>query len=300
MQAGQPVARPSHLKPILRQASRLTARRSPAWITAPSTASASGQINSVTETDGDDYNWAESAGTTTPDAPTSLAIESGNRQLTLSWEKPSNLGSVSITGYVVQYRKTSETNWTTSTAANRESTDSQTSVTTYSNTITGLDYSTDYDLRVRADNDCYACRMRTTTTGRIATSQTIPDSPGNLEVTPGNEKLTLTWQAPAASGSISINGYAVQYKKTADANWTPLTALTPGTLGTTIGSLDNDVPYSVRVRATNLAVLDDGDDYNWASGSGTPVPDPSISIGHRGCEQHNSDGRDRNRHIGPH
>ena len=96
----------------------------------------------------------EYAGTTIPDAPTSLAAESGNRQLTLSWEKPSNLGSVSITGYVVQYRKTSETNWTTSTATNRESTDSQTSVTTFSNTITGLDYSTDYDLRVRADNDC--------------------------------------------------------------------------------------------------------------------------------------------------
>ena len=233
-------------------------------------------VNSVTETDEDDYNWAESAGTTIPDEPTALATKSGNRQLTLSWEEPSDLGSVSISGYVVQYRKTSETSWTTSGAANQESTDSQTSVTTYSNTITGLDFNADYDLRVRANNGV-TLQDDGDYNWADADGQTIPDSPGNLEVTPGNERLTLTWTAPPADGGLGINGFMVQYKKSADSSWTSLQALTPGTLETTIGSLENDVPYSVRVRAANEASLEDEEDYNWATDSGTPVPDPSIS-----------------------
>ncbi len=232
--------------------------------------------NSITKTNEEDYDWAESTGTTIPDVPTGLAVESGNQQLTLLWKEPADLGSVSISDYVVQYRKTSDTSWSTNSASNQESTDSQTSVTTYSNTITGLDYSTEYDLRVRADNDV-TLQDEANYNWAEKEGQTIPNSPGNLEVVPGNEQLTLSWDAPAASGSLIINGYVVQYKKTADSSWQSLSTLSASTVKTTIGSLDNDVPYSVRVRAVNIAVLEDEDGYNWANGSGTPVPAPIVT-----------------------
>ena len=231
--------------------------------------------NDVALQDDDGYNWTEGSETTLPDKPTSLAVESGNRQLTLSWEEPSDLGSVNISDYVVQYRKTSETSWTTSSATNQANTDSQTNITTYSNTFTALDYSTDYDVRVRADNGV-TLQDEDNYNWAEDDGQTIPNSPGNLEVTPGNEMLTLTWDAPADSGSISISSFIVQYKKTADSGWNSLTPLSASTLVATIGSLDNDDLYFVRVRAVNIAELDDEDDYNWARDEGTPVPSPSI------------------------
>ena len=225
---------------------------------------------------GDSYSWAAGSGTTLPDTPENLAVGSGNGQLTLSWEAPDETGGVAITGYVVQYRKTSESSWSTSSASNQESTDTQTSVTTYSNAITGLDQSTEYDLRVRADNGV-TLQDEDGYNWADDDGQTIPDAPSNLEVAPGNQKLTLTWEAPPASGSLSISGYIVQYKKTADISWTSLPVLSASALETTVGSLDNDVPYSVRVRAVNIATLDDEDDYNWVAGSGTPRPDPIVT-----------------------
>ncbi|MCY4577419.1 MAG: fibronectin type III domain-containing protein, partial [Chloroflexi bacterium] len=242
--------------------------------------------NSVTRTNEEHYIWAESAATTIPDVPTGLESESGNQQLTFSWEEPSVLGTVAISDYVVQYRKTSEANWSTSGATNGESTDSETSVTTYSNTITGLDYSTDYDLRVRADNGV-TLQDDDGYNWALFDGQTIPDSPGNFEVVPGDERLTLRWDAPADSGSLSIDGYVVQYKKADDSNavWATSSAAVASetdaqsnitTYSTTITGLENDVRYSVRVRAVNVATLDDDEGYNWATESETPVPSPSI------------------------
>ena len=233
-------------------------------------------VNSILRDDEEDYSWLTGTATTLPDKPASLAVKSGNQQLTLSWEEPADLGSVAITDYVVQYRKTSENSWTTSSTTNQGSTDSLTNVTTYSNTIPGLDYSTEYDLRVRADNGV-TLQDEDDYNWAEDGGPTIPDSPGNLLVTPGDEKLNLSWEAPPTTSGISIVGFIVQYRKTADTNWTSLNPLGASSLETTIGSLDNNVPYSVRVRAVNTAVLDDEDDYNWAAGSGTPVPDPSIS-----------------------
>ncbi len=232
--------------------------------------------NSITKTDEEDYNWATSTGTTLPDVPTELKSEPGNQRLTLSWKEPADLGSVTISDYVVQYRKTSDTGWSTSSAANEESTDSETSVTTYSNTITGLDHSTDYDLRVRADNGV-TLQDEEGYNWAIGDGQTIPGSPVNFEVVPGDEQLTLSWEAPADSGSLIITGYAVQYKKTADSSWSSLSALSASTLEKTISSLENDVRYSVRVRAVNIATLDDDEGYNWATDDdSTPDAIPGV------------------------
>ena len=219
----------------------------------------------------DNYSWANGTGTTLPDTPENLEVASGNGQLTVTWEEPSETGSVAITGYAVQYMKTSDPGWTSHTTI-----DAVSGTTSYDTIISSLVGSTDYEVRVRAvttvvltDEDDYNWAN--------GDGVTIPDSPVNLQVAPGNERLNLTWEAPTESNSISINGFIVQYKKTADSSWTSLTSLSAGTFGTTIGNLDNGDLYSVRVRAVNTAALADEEDYNWAEGSGTPVPDPSIT-----------------------
>ena len=93
------------------------------------------------------YNWAEGSGTTLPDVPANLEVTPGIRQLALSWGEPAETGTVAITGYVVEYKKTSETSWTSHTTVTADQ-----RTTPYDATISSLDSSAEYDIRVRADN----------------------------------------------------------------------------------------------------------------------------------------------------
>ena len=211
-----------------------------------------------------------------PGKPTDLEVAPGDRQLEVSWQAPEGDG-VGITGYEVEYRKDGEQTWTASSASVDEETDSQTDVTTYKSIISSLDVSTLYDVRVSAvnsstegDEDAYNWAEGSGTT--------LPDFPKSLEVTPGIEQLTLSWDEPAETGTVAITGYLVEYKKNTDDSWTSLTRLSASRFGATINGLDNDVFYDVRVRAVNIVVLDDDDDYNWATSDGTPVPDPGVSL----------------------
>ena len=229
-------------------------------------------VNTVVLDDDDYYNWAEGSGTTLPDLPVSLEVAPGIEQLTLSWDEPTETGPVAITGYVVEYKKTSDASWTSHTTVTAVS-----GTTTYETTISRLDFSTEYDVRVRAvntvvldDDDYYNWAEGSGTT--------LPDVPASLEITPGIEKLTVTWDEPAETGNVNIIGYFVQHKKNTDTGWTALSQLSASTFDATINGLENDVLYDVRVRAVNIVVLDDDDDYNWATSDDTPVPDPSVSL----------------------
>ena len=77
-----------------------------------------------------------------PGAPTNVAAEVGNGQLTVVWTAPSNIGSSPITGYQYRYKKTEEadatyTKWDDTGTAN-------------THTITDLDNDTEYTVQVRA------------------------------------------------------------------------------------------------------------------------------------------------------
>ena len=108
----------------------------------------------------------------------------------------------------------------------------------------------------------------------------------NLNVSPGDEKLILTWEAPSETDSADISEYVVEYKEGTAQTWTTnneaVETETSGgttTYSTTIPDLTNDTLHDVRVRANNGAELDDKDDYNWSDdATGTPVPNPSIGI----------------------
>ena len=77
-----------------------------------------------------------------PGAPTVTSVAKSNASLIVTWDAPTNTGPP-ITGYELQYKKTSESSWTPKSHTG-------TGVTA---TITGLDANTEYQVQVRASND---------------------------------------------------------------------------------------------------------------------------------------------------
>ena len=107
-------------------------------------------------------------------------------------------------------RRLPTTSWTSHTTVTAVS-----GTTTYETTISNLDFSTEYDVRVRANNgvtsDAYNWAEGSGTT--------LPDVPASLEVTPGNKQITLTWDEPTETGSVGITGYVVEYREKAAPAW---------------------------------------------------------------------------------
>ena len=206
---------------------------------------------------------------TKPGEPKDVTVTSGNQQLEVSWTKPD--GGDAVDSYKVQWKESAVSGWTTP---------SEEIVTDLTYTISDLDYGTEYTVRV------WAVNAEGETVSDEVDGSTIPDAPMNLNVSPGDEKLILTWEAPSETDSADISEYVVEYKEGTAQTWTTnneaVETETSGgttTYSTTIPDLTNDTLHDVRVRANNGALLDDKDDYNWSDdATGTPVPDPSIGI----------------------
>ena len=211
---------------------------------------------------GQDYNWDETTGTpmTVPGAPTNLEVEEGDRQLKVSWVAPTNTGglNIKIDHFVIQWQVKGG-NWSspdehTTTDGNK-----------LTDTITGLDNGTDYDIRVRADNDVEGQTFEWAyTTGK---PRKIPSAPRSLRVEAGDGQLALSWAAPSNKGGLDINQYIVQWKSGIQEYDTSRQA-TPTITSQVIGQLTNGTPHFVRVRADNG---EEADSYNWATGNGTPA-----------------------------
>ena len=105
----------------------------------------------------------------------------------------------------------------------------------------------------------------------------LPGVPRNLDVAEGNEKLTLTWEAPTPQDGVTVNGYKLEWKANTVTDWDAQTGVTKvdvSGLTHEITGLTNGTTYDVRVRADNGIT---GDSYSWATGDGTPRPEPVVT-----------------------
>ena len=176
-----------------------------------------------------------------PGAPTNLAVTSGDRQVTLSWEAPS-VGASVITRYEYQYS-------TTTGAFGGTWVDTSGTGTTV--TVSGLTGATTYFFRVRAVNaqggGIPSSEIEATAYDGLTPT---PGAPTNLAATSGDRQVTLSWEAPSA-GASAITHYEYQYSTTRgafDGTW----ADTSGTETTvTISGLTGATTYFFRVRAVN-------------------------------------------------
>ncbi len=197
---------------------------------------------------------------TRPETPTNLAVTvTGPDTLSATWTAP--VSPSGIAGYTVQ-RCTA--------AANQDGTwrcvsgysNAGTAATT-SHTITGLNGSTAYLVRVQAFNAAGSSGWVTSPSGATTDPPTAPETPTGFTATAGNRQIRLSWTAPPARGA-RIQRYTITC-----ANSNPPSPLpnsphicdrtspdnTYTTTGTsyTISGLTNGNTYTFTLSATNVA-----------------------------------------------
>jgi hypothetical protein len=159
---------------------------------------------------------------TIPGAPTSLSASMSETTLSVSWTAPVSTGGSAISDYRVQYKLSTDGDWTTF--------DDGTSTST-SASITGLAAAADYDVQVTTIN----------AVGAGGSTSTV-----NLTVTPGSCQATLAWSAPASPGG-TITDYQMQYRESASDPWTTFVDGVSTSTGGTVTGLTNGSGYYFRV-----------------------------------------------------
>jgi hypothetical protein len=134
--------------------------------------------------------------------------------ITASWQAPSSGGAV--TSYIVQFRQTGSTFWTSSAPV--------INATTYQ--ITALSPATSYDIVVEAQNSGGPGAASTVLT--TATSSAALSAPSQViglasTVTSGTA-VQLTWSAQ--TGPTGATNFTAQYRITGSSNWTSITGIT--------------------------------------------------------------------------
>ena len=172
---------------------------------------------------------------TLPLAPKTFTATGGDKQATLEWTKETN--DTTVTGWIYQYKTTGNyTSWR----------DVPGGASANSYTVTGLDNSAAYTFRLWAKNDAGSGPASE------ATASTVPAKPTGLALTPGFEKMNLSWTNPTGGASITGNAYRYKPKSGDDTGYTDWTAISGGAkTSREVTDLTNGVQYTFQVRAKN-------------------------------------------------
>ena len=196
-----------------------------------------------------------------PPKPTGLTATAGDRQVTLSWDLPTNTASIDSWEYGFKLAGgQTNYNWYAIPGSSKYSwyaiPGSSSSTTSY--IVTGLTNGSTYRFKIRAKN---AVGVGPPSNSASATPATVPDAVGSLSATAGDREVVLTWTAPADDGGSSITGYEYQYSP-GGSGWTAVSDAT-----VTVSGLTNGTQYTFEVRAVNG--VGEG---TASSASATPVP----------------------------
>lgn len=179
-----------------------------------------------------------------PIKPTVTAVH-GNAKVTLSW------GADATATYFLVYQNASLTPLAMHAIGTGTEITSLTNGTSYAFEVSG--YNGDGE---GAKSDSIS-----------ATPSTTPGVPTGLTLAPGNQRITLSWTAPASNGGNAIDYYHV-YKGGVEL---PLHALTTGTIVT---GLTNHTSYTFGVIAHNI----NGDGTMSATATDMPYDDAAITF----------------------
>ena len=108
---------------------------------------------------------------------------------------------------------------------------------------------------------------------------TVPSTlgaPTNLTATPGDGTLLLRWKEPTQTGGFDLTFYDLQYQNATSDSWISVAIRIPANhpIKTySIGGLQNDVAYNVRVRVHNLNLDPELSVSAWTTATATPTED---------------------------
>lgn len=168
-----------------------------------------------------------------PSPPSNLRVRSGDGALIVTFEFGANNGNY-ISGF--QYSLDDGMTWLDTSPINA-----------YPMTISGLVNGRNYSVKVRNRNAVGWSASSVSATGR---PMTVPTAPTNLQVTRGDERLTVAFTEPVSNGGSDILNYQVSLDDGTNQWWfdvSPTTTSSP----ISFGWLINGTNYSVIIRAVN-------------------------------------------------
>ena len=186
-----------------------------------------------------------------PAAPTNLTASKGDRQVVLSWTKPSG----PITSYKLAYAKSTERGSATFAAITGSS------ASTVRHIVTGLDNDAEYSFKIRAVN----ASGDGAETGWVTATPVAPVAPVLTAATsPTNQGINLTWThagraaSDLVSNAVRFASWQASVRMKGGSQWRPIAAFgSPTTITTRDGniSLGDLFPdgTSVEVRVQALA-----------------------------------------------
>jgi hypothetical protein len=169
---------------------------------------------------------------TIPNAPTAVIVTAGRGQVGLAWTAPGSNGGSDITDYVIEFKLSASSTWSTFADGTSPAT---------SATVIGLTNAQSYDFRVSAVNDT---GQGSPSVQASAMPVTVPDAPTIGTATPGNASVSVEFAPPAFNGGSTINSYTV----TSDpGGFTGIGSASP----IIVAGLTNGTDYTFTVTATN-------------------------------------------------
>ena len=169
------------------------------------------KVRAVNSAGPGDWSLEKLATTTTiPSAPSGLKLErtnSGN-QIRVSWNKPVAYGDSEPIGYIIQYQKAERSNWRV--RRTRQVSGTQTTFTTEA-----LDNIT-WRFRVAAVN---AVGTGNWTGAQKLKLHSQPNAPGDINVIPGDGRLSVEWQLPPDGSNITGSRLGWRLAGDADSDW---------------------------------------------------------------------------------
>ena len=166
-----------------------------------------------------------------PGVPRSVSLVVGDGQLLLRWDAP-NTGDAQ-TGYDIRWSAGAQEIGNTTAAAGD-----------LNFTIDNLTNGTEYTVQIRATN---AAGNSAYVTVRGTPVLAVPGVPRNLAASGNDDRLSVTWDAPATGGE--VRDYRIEWA----AGTTPVGNHTLAGTSYTITSLTAGTEYTIRVRAQNTA-----------------------------------------------
>jgi hypothetical protein len=196
-----------------------------------------------------------------PGAPSGVGLTPQNQAISASWSAPTS--AAAVTDYVIEYKLSSDSSWTT--LADGVSTSTST-------TISGLTNGSSYDVRISAVS---ALGTGANSTPTSTTPRTVPDTPGAPTAVAGDGQVALSWTAVGDGGS-PVTSYVPEYRALPSGAWTVYAPGVGVATATTVTGLTSGTVYQFRVSATNLV----GSSGVSAASTATPlrISDPPTAL----------------------